>query len=126
MQAATIWYSDELGYVKQFPRGSETRGKLRSVLFMPRWACRLLLRVTAVRAQRVQEISEEDAIAEGIEHVPPGPCYWAGEMSGTGKVTYANPQYAFSRLWNSINAKRGFGWDANPWVWAYTFERMVG
>ena len=74
---------------------------------MPRWASRLTLTVTDVRVQRLQEISEE---AEGPHQHP---C-WPDEY-------YVSWQEAFRHLWDSINAKRGFGWDANPWVVALTF-----
>jgi hypothetical protein len=78
-------------------------------IHMPRWASRLTLTVTDVRVQRVQEISEADAKAEGL----------------FAKLYGAAPHQEFRRgfmtLWNSLNAKRGFGWDANPWVAALTF-----
>jgi hypothetical protein len=67
------------------------------------------LPLVAVRAEQVQEISEEDAIAEGIE-APDSPGHeWVAAR-------------LFSRLWDSINAKRGHGWDANPWTWPLTYQ----
>lgn len=82
-------------------------GKTRPSIFMPRWASRRDLEVTGVRAERVQDISGNDAIAEGIEYT---------------KFDWMNPIRAFSALWDSINAKLGYGWDTNPWVWVVDFE----
>ncbi len=84
----------------------------RPSIFMPRWASRLTLRITSVRAERVQDITEEDARAEGFKDV-------------VGK--YARGDEAriwFAELWDIINAARGFGWDTNPWVWVIGFERV--
>ena len=90
-------------------------GRWRPSIHMPRWASRILLEVTEVRVERVQEISEEDAQAEGIPERSPVP--------GPGaQVGYARA--AFRELWDSINADRGHGWDANPWVWVVTFHRI--
>jgi hypothetical protein len=76
---------------------------------MPKRASRLTLTVTDVRVQRVQEISEDDVKAEGVR--PEGPDLWDRvEMLAR-----------FAGLWDSLNAKRGFGWDVNPWVVAMTF-----
>jgi hypothetical protein len=83
--------------------------KWRPPSHMPKWACRLFLRVTNVRVERVQDISEEDARAEGVDL-----------KNGIGQLC---PRSAFRRLWDSINAKRGYGWGVNPWVWVYEFER---
>lgn len=95
----------------------------RPSIHMPRWACRLTLRVTGVRVERVQDISEEGATAEGID-MPRCDCTeWACEnCMGTGWG--ARPTEIFAGLWDSINAKRGYGWDANPWVWVVEFERI--
>jgi hypothetical protein len=94
---------------------------------MPREAARIFLRVTDVRVERVQDISEEDAKAEGIVS------YWAephrddapfiGAAKELGADLCLTRREAFQQLWNHINAKRGYGWDTNPWVWVYTFER---
>lgn len=83
--------------------------KWRPSIHMPRWASRITLKVTDVRVQRVQDISEEDAIAEG--------CQCAGVPASLTN------RGAFAKLWDSINAKDGNGWAANPWVWAVTFKR---
>lgn len=80
----------------------------RSPLFMPRWASRLTLEVVEVRVQRVQDISGEDAVAEGA--------------AGFGGLQV--PKVAFAAGWDSLNAKRGFPWASNPWVWAVTFKRV--
>jgi len=87
-------------------------------IHMPRWASRLTLEVTAVRVQRVQEISEEDAKAEGADACHG--VFHASIQSAIDNVYRRN----FAVLWNSINAARGFGWDANPWVWAIAFKRV--
>jgi hypothetical protein len=78
----------------------------RPSIHMPQWAARLFLRVTDVRAQRVQEISEEDARAEGF--------------SDGFNMNYWSATTEFKQAWDSIY----HNWDANPWVWAYTFERV--
>ena len=70
-------------------------------IHMPRWASRLTLIVEGVKVERLQDISEADAIAEGI----------------TGRI---EPQDSYKDLWNSINGPKA--WDANPWVVAVTFR----
>lgn len=81
---------------------------------MPRWASRLTLEVTAVRVERVQEITCEGITAEGV----PG---YDGHV-----MTNAERRRAFAGPWDAINAKRGAGWDANPWVWVIEFRRVEG
>lgn len=80
----------------------------RPSIHMPRWACRLTLKVTDVRAERIQEMSSVDAIQEGVYAVSP-------------RETYL-PIQRFIPRWDAIYAKRGSGWDANPWVWVVSFE----
>lgn len=82
-------------------------GAWKPSIHMFREDSRILLEVTDVRVQRVQDISREDAIAEGM----PGGQGWP-------------PVEEFSLLWNQINLARGFGWAVNPWVWAISFKRV--
>lgn len=86
---------------------------VRSPIFMPRWASRLTLTVTDVRVQRLQDISEEDAEAEGY---PPAD---QRAQSGIAEIRDAYPIAWYSWLWDSINGAGS--WHANPWVAAYTF-----
>lgn len=90
----------------------------RPSIHMPRWASRIDLEITAVRVERLQDISEEDALAEGIEGM-------RGQWkSYTDQVVVCHkPRASFRSLWDSINAKGGYGWDANPWVFVYEFKR---
>jgi len=86
--------------------------------FMPKEACRLSLRITGRRIERLQDISEQDAIAEGVETLPNGnwKCY----------VQYADSCYtaraSFDTLWEFINGSASR--KANPWVWVVSFERI--
>lgn len=93
----------------------ENYGPWRPSIFMPRWASRITLEVVGVRVQQVQDISHTDAIAEGVEDTDKAPY-------GFAVTSYAIANYRV--LWNLINAKRGFGWAVNPWVWAIEFRRL--
>ncbi|MGJ5994163.1 hypothetical protein ACSBR8_03035 [Pseudomonas aeruginosa] len=82
-------------------------------IHMPRRASRILLEITAVRVERLQDITEDQAIAEGIDTHPMG-------FYGNGCITAGG---AFLELWESIN---GYGrWAANPWVWVVEFRRVT-
>lgn len=95
----------------------------RSSRYMPKKYCRLWLRVTDVRVERLQEISEKDAEAEGFSYQP-GIGYRAeGVSTLLDSLTYNNARSPFRALWDSLNAKKGHGWDTNPWVWVISFER---
>ncbi|HBR3111283.1 TPA: hypothetical protein L9R57_003229 [Klebsiella pneumoniae] len=91
-------------------------------IHMPRWASRILLEITDVRVERLNAISEEDARAEGIID---GGCLNCGEPEPCG---CANPEPdatdAFAYLWQSIYGQES--WNANPWVWVISFERIEG
>lgn len=95
-----------------------TLPRWRPSIYMPRQASRISLRVTDVRVERVQDISDEDARAEGIEAVFPD--IQKRDLVGSALAS----RNAFEELWDSINARRGFGWDVNPWVWCISFERV--
>lgn len=86
-------------------------------IHMPKWASRILLEITDVRVERIQDISLDDIKAEGVS--------WHEPISSGGKDAYAYYRN-FEHIWDSIYAKQGYGWSVNPWVWAVTFERLEG
>jgi hypothetical protein len=92
----------------------------RPSIFMPRAASRILLEITDVRVQRLQEISEEDALAEGVSD---GGCLSCGSSEPCGcSDPQPDARDSFSWLWQSIHGSDG--WHADPWVWAITFRRI--
>jgi hypothetical protein len=93
-------------------------------IHMPRWASRITLEVTEVRVQRLQEISEEDAKAEGVE---PDSRFIDHFISyADRKSHYPSARGSFSSLWDSINGQsEGCAWKDNPWVWAVSFKRVT-
>lgn len=89
-------------------------GPWKPSIFMPRHASRITLEITDIRVEQVRDISAQDCIAEGMHFsLNQDPCDMADQARN-----------AFHALWDSINAKRGFGWDVNPWVWAISFRRL--
>lgn len=138
------WFDPDTSTWLDGPRWTSPR-------FMPRSASRLTLAVTDVRVQRLQEISRDDALAEGIVRQDPTPedyewyrgyaeengCdpnermdpVWLapGTRQGYGPRRDdpqwgPTPEFAFRCLWDSLNAKRGYGWEDNPWIVAITFD----
>lgn len=94
--------------------------RCKPAIFMPRWASRITLDITNVRVEHLQEITEEDAKAEGAAHrIAPG-----GDLAGAFDVITRDIGYRahFADLWRSINGAES--WDANPWVFAISFERV--
>lgn len=95
----------------------------RPAIFMPRWASRITLEIGEVRVQRLQEISEDDARAEGVHRNDAAVVYQHG-ASGFDKELSWTARGAFAVLWDSINGKRA-PWSSNPWCWAITFRRVL-
>ena len=90
-------------------------------IHMPRWASRITLEITSVRVERLQEISIEDAKAEGAWGPDDSIVQKVADYFGTD-IFSANPRKAFQMLWESINGPDS--WAANPWVWAIEFRRV--
>jgi len=91
-------------------RGNPEAPKWRSSRFMPKWVARIWLEITSVRVERLQSITEDDTFAEGIV---------------TGKpYTYGEGVECYRALWNKLNARRGYPWESNPWVWVIEFQRL--
>lgn len=113
--------------------------KWKPSIFMPRWASRITLEITDVRVERLQDISEEDAKAEGAQHFPELPgksaygmdCRWSMEQPNSVDQCLSSAKWAFSNYFCKINGKAPKGcidqrpWDANPWVWVVEFRRLT-
>ncbi len=124
-----VWYRTDMDW----PRVDGVR--LRPSIHMPRWASRFLLEITSLRAERVQGISYEDAIAEGMPnagdfHAPTaeagGVCRRVYQDSQGRRCTIFGAKAEFANFWDRLNARRGHPWEANDWVWIIEFRRIEG
>lgn len=110
------------------PEDRERGQRWRPSIHMPKWACRIFLEVTAVRCERVQDITPRNAKSEGAKlPIHPETCFGGPSVFRCPykwKSCSDCPEQikAFRTLWDSL-AKQGTTWDENPWVWAYTFKR---
>lgn len=95
-----------ISYRADSPGDGTVKMSWKSGRFMPRWASRITLEITEVRVQRLQEITNRDAVAEGVE-------YDLSKPDGA-------PLSRFNKLWDSINGKK-HPWKSNPWVWVISF-----
>lgn len=118
-------YSPGAAWYRESDIGRQWEGGIRwhPSIHMPRWASRITLEITGVRVERSQDITEQDAAAEGV---PP-----AGDLLPDYPDTYLTPkgdfataEVAFQRLWESIYGEES--WQANPWVWVIEFKRVEG
>jgi len=129
------WMCDEYGRRHQsagmvhYRADAESMGAWRSPLFMPRWASRLTLEVVDVRVERVWDITPLDAYAEGCGCDECVVCNGTGdydgaacgECDGEGRI---RERANYRRLWDALNAKRGYPWASGPWVWVVEFRRV--
>ena len=120
------WYYAK--YIQDYLPEYVEQVKWRPSIHMPKEAARIFLKVTSVRCERLQDISEEDAIAEGMEegyvcgYLNPESTKMKVWRMGDGE-NYELALWAFRALWDSINVKK-YPWKSNPWVWVYEFERI--
>lgn len=116
--SCTVFYRADLMDDPHGPDGEKSPdGKYRTwspSIHMPRAASRILLEITAVRVERLQDISESDAIAEGANVHP--------DHYGKPRDSIYGPVQAYRDLWESINGPGN--WDENPWVWVVEFRRI--
>lgn len=102
----------------------EYDGAWRPSIHMPRWASRILLEITDVRVERLQDITEAQAKAEGVRPMRYGSDTWVSREGPGNLVTpWPTAKEAFGDLWNSINGPHA--WEANPWVWCVSFQRVT-
>ena len=99
-------------YKADFPEYKAT--PWRPSIHMPRSGSRITLEITGVRVERLQDISQADALAEGIRDLGDG----IGELD----MSYGLQKALFKNLWQSINGSES--WDANPWVWVIEFKKV--
>ena len=92
----------------------EVPRRWRPAIHMPRWASRINLTVEGVRVERLQDITEADAEAEGLKR--------NSDIDPMGSGLYSSAREEFAQLWNAINGKRA-PWASNPWVWVVSFKR---
>ena len=97
--------------------------KWKSPYHLYRKDARIYLKVKSVKVERLNDITEEDAKAEGIsrEHRMMMYSHAVGVTVEHIKRIYRDE---FQIIWNDINAKRGYSWESNPWVWVYEFEKI--
>lgn len=119
-----------------YERNQLIGGKWTPSIFMPRWASRIDLHITAIRDEPLRAISRDDAIAEGLQGITKdGTLYKYGipdrdGLPGTDDYGWPwsqwdrDPVASFRKLWDGINAKRGYGWDTNPKVRVFEFVRV--
>ncbi|HBP5539584.1 hypothetical protein ACM7D1_18555 [Pseudomonas aeruginosa] len=122
-QGEPIWFPADLS-VRQTGCSMISKGRGRPSIHMPRWASRILLEITAVRVERLQDISEDQAEAEGTQGCVPY-CQSPYDSDGAPACDCMNLTYkeSFQALWSSINGAAS--WDANPWVWVVEFKRVT-
>jgi len=133
--ALSPWHGNQMVTWKcGYPSFAEPM-KWRSPMFLPKWAARIWLEITEVRVERLQEITEEDALSEG----------WNSDSDLFPTINREDKTRTwFKNLWDSLNAKRGqwhrweddnnvihkelikadYSWESNPWVWVISFRRV--
>ncbi len=123
-QYHVYYFADSLDHSRDKEYGVTWTSPVR----MPRWASRIMLEIISIRVERLQDISEEDALAEGIRRISHGMDgdYFHFSQIEADPKNWCFPDDAFRELWDSVNAKLGYRWDANPWVWVIEFKREEG
>ena len=102
-------------------------GRWRPSIHMYRWMSRINLGIVHIRAERLQDITDEDATKEGIQDVCHCGDYVESHGYHSGHSAVSMPGWAtenFASLWDSINGKRGYPWALNPWVWVIEFQKV--
>lgn len=124
---------NEINYLADYNNTNIARflhpGRTRPSIHMPKWACRLFLKVKDIRVERLQDVSKKAAKAEGVKSVSRFyECYLCNNNGHVGATAMCEDGFftsatdSFRTLWMSINGQQS--WFANPWVWVIEFERI--
>lgn len=105
----------EAGYLPRFKK----HPCWKSSIFMPKKYARIWLKVIDIRVEKIQDISENDCIKEGVKM-----CYWYRNLKGEDVTFNSKYKMGFANLWDNINAKHGYGWEENPFCWVIEFKRI--
>jgi len=109
--------------LEEKPQVWSADAKWRPSIFMPRWASRIDSEITDIRVEKLQDITEEDAVKEGCIahhiHIVEGILV----NSSIGRMDYITARENYKNLWNSINGQK-YPWSSNPWVWPIEFRRI--
>lgn len=111
--------SHDIAYRATTPADWPEEGRWRPSIHMPRWASRILLEITDVRVERLREISQADAEAEGVGKLKKG--FWKNYQPGWTEFQLT-ARGSFATLWKSIYGDES--WYADPWVWVIEFKRI--
>jgi len=124
-----LYRSDDNEETKEWDQARAESGlskyRWRPSIHMPRAVSRILLEIVSVRVERLQDISDADAIAEGIERNAEYPTLWKrGDLHGDQNIMKSTgfPKLAYRSIWEQINGHES--WSANPWIWVVEFKRV--
>lgn len=107
-----------------FSADSEIVG-FKSPIHMPRWASRILLEITDIRVERLNDISEADCEKEGFRFYPLSRiCFKPSSTKHPNGHGSNNYKSIFGEHWDTLNAKKGYQWSSNPWVWVIEFKKV--
>jgi len=111
--------ADESTVFQTHPKGwDKPIGRTIPSIHMPRWVCRLILEVIDIKVEILQDITLEGVIAEGFD--------LDLSLCDTLELKRDAARGYFKIKWNEINAKRGYSWESNPWVWVVKFKKVGG
>lgn len=114
LNKSTGWY-EELKNIK-------CPYKLGQEIFVKGQESPIALKIKSVKVERLEDISEENALAEGIIYPNTPVCCHRYQTHCCGNYDAEDPSYEFKQLWDSTHKKPEEKWEANPWVFAYEFE----
>ena len=123
-QSGDLWIKYKADGVENYETGEKILWK--PSIFMPKHVCRIKLEITDIRVEKLCDITEKDAMAEGIKEVILSRVkYVNGDKTWTDYSSdywFTNPIESYRTLWESINGKGS--WEKNPWVWCISFKRL--